>query len=73
MVVEVASHDAAAKLLLTNVANYVLPLIRYEVTDETTFVATPNPDPWTGRRISAVAGCRGPRRWGPASSASARK
>jgi phenylacetate-coenzyme A ligase PaaK-like adenylate-forming protein len=46
----------AAKMLITNVINQVLPLIRYEITDEVTFLAEPNPDPWTGRRIAPVPG-----------------
>jgi phenylacetate-CoA ligase len=46
----------AAKLLLTNVINQVLPLIRYELTDEVTFLAEPNPGPWTGRRIADIQG-----------------
>ena len=46
----------AAKLLVTNVINHVLPLIRYELTDEVTFLAAPNPDPWTGRRIADIEG-----------------
>ncbi len=46
----------AAKLLVTNVINDVLPLIRYELTDEVTFLAEPNPGPWTGRRIAGIQG-----------------
>lgn len=46
----------AAKLLVTNVVNHVLPLIRYELTDEVTMLAEPNPDPWTGRRIADIEG-----------------
>lgn len=45
-----------AKLLITNVVNRVLPLIRYELTDEVTFLPEPNPDPWTGRRIAEPQG-----------------
>jgi phenylacetate-coenzyme A ligase PaaK-like adenylate-forming protein len=52
----VADGTPAAKLLVTNVVNRVLPLIRYELTDEVTFLAEPNPDPWTGRRIADVQG-----------------
>jgi len=52
----VALGEPAAKLLVTNVVNKVLPLIRYELTDEVTFLAEPNPDPWTGRRIADVQG-----------------
>ncbi|MCC7494275.1 MAG: phenylacetate--CoA ligase family protein [Fimbriimonadaceae bacterium] len=46
----------AAKLLVTNVINHALPLIRYELTDEVTFLAEPNPGPWTGRRIADIQG-----------------
>jgi phenylacetate-coenzyme A ligase PaaK-like adenylate-forming protein len=42
----------AAKLLITNVVNRVLPLIRYELTDAVTFLDRPNPGPWTGREIA---------------------
>jgi phenylacetate-coenzyme A ligase PaaK-like adenylate-forming protein len=52
----VARGMPPAKLLVTNVINRVLPLIRYELTDEVTFLAEPNPDPWTGRRIADVQG-----------------
>ena len=47
---------SGAKLLVTNVLNQALPLIRYELTDEVTFLDEPNPDPWTGRRIADVKG-----------------
>lgn len=46
----------AAKLLLTNVINQVLPLIRYELTDELSVLTGPHSSPWTGRRISEVQG-----------------
>ena len=46
----------AAKLLITNVANQALPLIRYELTDEVTFLDEPNRSPWTGRRIADIRG-----------------
>jgi phenylacetate-CoA ligase len=46
----------AAKILVTNVINQVFPLIRYEVDDAVTFMDTPNPGPWTGRRIAPVDG-----------------
>jgi len=52
----VAAGVPAAKLLVTNVINQTLPLIRYELTDELTLLAEPNPDPWTGRRIAEVQG-----------------
>jgi len=47
---------SGAKVLLTNVINQVLPLIRYELTDELSLLEEPNPDPWTGRRVSEVHG-----------------
>lgn len=46
----------AAAMLVTNVINNALPLIRYELTDEVTFLDEPNPDPWAGRRIATVEG-----------------
>ena len=46
----------ARKLLVTNVINHVLPLIRYELTDEITMLDEPNPGPWTGRRIADIEG-----------------
>jgi phenylacetate-coenzyme A ligase PaaK-like adenylate-forming protein len=46
----------AAKLLITNVMNQALPLIRYELTDQVTFLNGPGPGPWTGRRIAPVQG-----------------
>lgn len=46
----------AAKLLVTNVINQALPLIRYELTDEVTVLDEPNPGPWTGRRIAEPQG-----------------
>src|SRR6185369_8758640 len=46
----------ARKLLVTNVINHVLPLIRYELTDEVTVLDEPNPAPWTGRRIADIEG-----------------
>jgi phenylacetate-coenzyme A ligase PaaK-like adenylate-forming protein len=52
----VPAGERASKLLLTNVINHALPLIRYELTDEVTFLGEPNPGPWTGRRIAAVEG-----------------
>lgn len=47
---------STAKLLLTNVVNPLLPLIRYELADRVTFVEGPNPGPWTGRLIESVPG-----------------
>lgn len=52
----VAPGRIADRLLVTNVINRALPLIRYELTDEVTFLDEPNPGPWTGRRIAAVRG-----------------
>jgi phenylacetate-CoA ligase len=46
----------ARKLLVTNVINHALPLIRYELTDEVMVLDEPNPGPWTGRRIADIAG-----------------
>ncbi|MET0903624.1 MAG: hypothetical protein ABWZ52_10325 [Acidimicrobiales bacterium] len=46
------------KLLVTNVVNKVMPLIRYEITDELTLLSGPNPGPWTGRRIADPEGRR---------------
>ena len=34
----------------------MLPLIRYELTDEVTVLDEPNPGPWTGRRIADIEG-----------------
>src|SRR4051795_2612505 len=52
----VAAGTTAAKLLVTNVINHSIPLIRYELADELTVLADPNPGPWTGRRIADVEG-----------------
>jgi phenylacetate-CoA ligase len=52
----VAPGTRARKLLVTNVTNHVLPLIRYELTDEVTVLDEPNPGPWTGRRIADIEG-----------------
>jgi phenylacetate-coenzyme A ligase PaaK-like adenylate-forming protein len=46
----------AASLLVTNVLNDTLPIIRYQITDEVTFLAEPNPGPWPGRRIADIEG-----------------
>jgi phenylacetate-CoA ligase len=46
----------AAKVLITNVMNQAMPLIRYELTDQVTFLNGPSSDPWTGRRIAPVQG-----------------
>jgi phenylacetate-coenzyme A ligase PaaK-like adenylate-forming protein len=47
----VPAGTQAAKLLLTNVINPLLPLIRYELTDEVTLLTGPTSSPWTGRRL----------------------
>jgi phenylacetate-CoA ligase len=52
----VSPGTRARKLLVTNVINRVLPLIRYELTDEVTVLDEPNPGPWTGRRIADIEG-----------------
>ena len=52
----VAAGTTAAKLLVTNVINHAIPLIRYELADELTVLAEPNPGPWTGRRIADIEG-----------------
>ena len=46
----------SAKLLVTNVVNHALPLIRYELNDEVTVLGEANPGPWTGRRIADPEG-----------------
>jgi phenylacetate-coenzyme A ligase PaaK-like adenylate-forming protein len=46
----------ASKLYVTNVLNKVLPIIRYELDDAPTFLAEPNPGPWTGRRVAPITG-----------------
>jgi phenylacetate-coenzyme A ligase PaaK-like adenylate-forming protein len=52
----VAPGTPSAKVLITSVTNHVVPVIRYEVTDEVMFLDEPNPGPWTGRRIADVQG-----------------
>jgi phenylacetate-coenzyme A ligase PaaK-like adenylate-forming protein len=52
----VAPGIQAKGLLVTNVANRLLPLIRYELTDGVTLLNETNPGPWTGRRIAPVHG-----------------
>jgi phenylacetate-coenzyme A ligase PaaK-like adenylate-forming protein len=52
----VAPGETGEKILLTNLANFTLPLIRYELTDRVTLGAGPNP---TGRPyawLSAIEG-----------------
>jgi phenylacetate-coenzyme A ligase PaaK-like adenylate-forming protein len=46
----------AAKVLVTNLLNRAMPLIRYEITDEVTLLE-PLPDgPWHGRRVADIQG-----------------
>jgi phenylacetate-coenzyme A ligase PaaK-like adenylate-forming protein len=52
----VAAGTTATKLLVTNVINHVLPLIRYELADALTELTEPNPGPWTGRHIADIEG-----------------
>jgi phenylacetate-coenzyme A ligase PaaK-like adenylate-forming protein len=48
--------ERAAKVLVTNLANKVLPIIRYEISDEVT-LAPPDPNcPWKGQRIMSIHG-----------------
>jgi phenylacetate-coenzyme A ligase PaaK-like adenylate-forming protein len=46
----------SAKVLLTNLMNHALPLIRYEVTDEVTLVDEPCPCGSTHRRVADIQG-----------------
>ena len=52
----VAEGVTAAKLLITNVINHSMPLIRYELADALTVLAEPHSGPWTGRRIADIEG-----------------
>lgn len=52
----VAPGTPGAKLLITNLANRALPLIRYELTDRVTVSPEPNP---TGRPYAHLAGIDG--------------
>src|SRR3954454_9611373 len=52
----VPDGDWGAKLLVTNVVNHALPLIRYELDDRVRMLVEPNLDPWTGRRIADPEG-----------------
>ena len=48
--------ERSSKVLVTNLANRVLPIIRYEITDEVT-LAPPEPRaPWKGQRLLAIHG-----------------
>jgi phenylacetate-coenzyme A ligase PaaK-like adenylate-forming protein len=52
----VAPGERAAKMLVTNLTNRVLPIIRYEISDEVT-LAEPDPGcPWTGARLTSIHG-----------------
>jgi len=53
---QVAPGTPGNGLLVTNVVNRLLPLIRYELTDGVTLLHETNPGPWTGRRIAPVHG-----------------
>lgn len=48
--------ERGAKILVTNVVNTVLPMIRYEITDEVTLLEGYGGSPWTGRRIADPEG-----------------
>jgi phenylacetate-coenzyme A ligase PaaK-like adenylate-forming protein len=52
----VPAGTRAARLLVTNVINRAFPLVRYELGDELTVLAEPNPGPWTGRCIRDIEG-----------------
>lgn len=43
-------------VLVTNVVNQLLPLIRYEIGDRVLMAAGPNPGPFPGRRIAKIIG-----------------
>ncbi|MBW2391196.1 MAG: phenylacetate--CoA ligase family protein [Deltaproteobacteria bacterium] len=52
----VSHGERATKMFVTNLTNRVLPIIRYEITDEVTLLP-PDPDcPWKGERLSAIHG-----------------
>jgi phenylacetate-CoA ligase len=50
--------ERASALLITNVINKIMPLIRYEISDEVLFLDGPNAHSWAGRRIAPVQGRR---------------
>lgn len=52
----VMAGERAERVFVTNVLNRVLPILRYEITDEVTVLDEPNPGPWTGRRIAHIQG-----------------
>jgi phenylacetate-coenzyme A ligase PaaK-like adenylate-forming protein len=54
--VPVPLGERAAKLFVTNLANRVLPIVRYEISDEVT-LAAPDPGcPWKGQRLLSIHG-----------------
>ena len=52
----VAPGDRAAKIYLTNLFNHVLPLIRYEITDEVTLLTEPCPCGSAHRCVADIQG-----------------
>jgi phenylacetate-coenzyme A ligase PaaK-like adenylate-forming protein len=52
----VAPGERSAKVYLTNLANRVLPLIRYEITDEVTILPEPCPCGSPGRCVADIQG-----------------
>ena len=54
--VPVPSGQRAAKVLVTNLLNQVLPIIRYEITDEVTLLEPLEEGPPYGRRVGEIQG-----------------
>lgn len=60
----VAPGERASRVLVTNLVNRVLPVIRYEIPDAVRFLQDPEgtdeqaSGPWSGRRIGAIEGRR---------------
>jgi phenylacetate-coenzyme A ligase PaaK-like adenylate-forming protein len=52
----VAFGQRAAKVFVTNLANRVLPIIRYEISDEVTLQPTDPDCPWSGVRLTEIHG-----------------
>jgi phenylacetate-coenzyme A ligase PaaK-like adenylate-forming protein len=52
----VAIGERAAKVFATNLTNRVLPIIRYEITDELTLLPPDLECPWSGHRIAQIHG-----------------
>jgi phenylacetate-coenzyme A ligase PaaK-like adenylate-forming protein len=48
--------ERSSKVLVTNLANRVLPIIRYEISDEVTLAAADPGSPWKGQRLVAIHG-----------------